>query len=186
MNEPLSKIRWEESPQLLKIKHRWFREVHIFVLFVGLFWNGLLGLFYLDDALPADIPTVFWVLPALHVATGLVLFYYALAGLLNATTVKVAQNHLSVCHRPMPWVGNKRLICRDLVQLYVREHRSQSISGTHLSYQVCALLGGSPEQKTIVLLRGLATPEQAQFFEQKIEKYLHIQDAPVQGEYPKP
>jgi len=68
----------------------------------------------------------------------------------------------------------------ELRQLYTKEIISQSKSGSSASYEIHAI---STRGRNIKLLRGLDTSEQALYIEQEIEKYLHIEDRPVKGEY---
>lgn len=167
----------------LHIVYRWFREIHLFILFFSFLWNALLLFFYLNADSLSEAPVTFLIFPLLHLLTGLALFYYALAGIFNKTLVIARASHLSIRHRPFPWIGGRRIPRTKLAQLFVHESISHSSSGTLVTYQVRALV--AKRKQAITLVRGLESPEQARFIERSIEDYLQIQDYPVSGEYPK-
>lgn len=178
-------ISLKSDGQRLSIYYRWFQDTHIFILFFAVLWNALLFFFYINTELIREMGQLFYLFPILHSLVGLGLLYYALTGIFNVTTVLASQNSLIVKHRPLPWLGNRRLSRQQLEQLFVRERISDSQSGRLVTYQLCCFLKGMPRQE-IVLVKGLESAEQARFIEREIETYLQIRDYPVQGEYPKP
>ena len=64
-------------------------------------------------------------------------------------------------------------------QLYGKEKISRSRNSTSVSYELRAV---TKSGRNIKLVGGLESQEQAIFIEQKIEKYLRIEDIPIPGE----
>ena len=75
---------------------------------------------------------------------------------------------------------DKELVATQVVQLYTKQKVTSGTNGTSISYEVQVI---GDDKRNIPLITGLQTSEQAQFIEQKIEKYLKIADRPVKGEY---
>jgi hypothetical protein len=69
--------------------------------------------------------------------------YIALAGWLNASTITLTRNQLSVRHGPFPWPANRRLPAKSIRGLKVVEHYVQTENGKRLTYRLIAtnLLG---------------------------------------------
>jgi len=163
----------------VEITRRWFSCVNIFFTVFTLFWCGFLVFWYVMAAQSGSLAMLLF--PLLHVTVGIGLFYYTLAGYLNKTYVRADWSTLSVRHAPLPWFGNRTLDARDIKQIYVKEHISRSRHGsTSTTFEVHALTHSG---KNLKLLAGLPNSEQALFIEQEIEKFLHIEDVPVRGEY---
>jgi hypothetical protein len=123
------------------------------------------------------------VFPIGHVAVGIGLTYYTIAGFVNRTVIGINQQWLTVAHGPLPWFGNKRIDRTQVSQLYTEEARSQSSRGnTSFSYQLNTILRDNTKLK---LLAGLPSPDVARFVEQTVEEHLHLEDKPVIEEMPK-
>lgn len=117
--------------------------------------------------------------PVAHVAVGVGLTYYTLAGFLNHTLVLVANGFLRIRHGLLPWPGNHALRANQLGQLFTQADTHRSRSGTTVSHSVCAIL---EDGRKIVLLSGLPDVQQGLFVEQSVEQHLRIKDAPIPGE----
>ncbi|OYT71148.1 MAG: hypothetical protein CFK52_08970 [Chloracidobacterium sp. CP2_5A] len=89
------------TPVGLALSCRWFSLATIFLLFFGAFWNGFLVAWRSNLANKPDIGWLPWIFPLLQVAVGV--FYLALAGLFNVTTLTVGNRRLEVRHGPLPW-----------------------------------------------------------------------------------
>jgi hypothetical protein len=111
----------------------------------------------------------------------LAMWYTPLAHILNKTHFIVSRGMIEVRHRPLPWPGNKKLIIKNIKQLYVRE-KVRIVEGERRSqefyYEVRAIL----RRRHVTLYGPLQSSEQAFYIEQKIEEYLGIEDVPVAGE----
>lgn len=165
----------------LVVVRRWFSPKFLFMLFFCLFWDGFL-LVWFGVAAGGRAPLVFFLFPLIHVAVGVGLTYFTLAGLLNSTTVSASGGRLSVRHGPLPWAGNLDLGTSEVKQLFCTEKVTRGKHGPSYSYEV-SYRGPGGEAKT--LLKGLDAPEQALFMEQRLEKHLRIEDKPVGGELPR-
>jgi hypothetical protein len=165
----------------LNITYRWWSAKYLFLLFFCIAWDSFLVFWY--SMVSQGAPWIMIVFPIGHVAVGIGLTYYTIAGFINRTVIGVGQQWLTVTHGPFPWLGNKRIDRIQVRQLYAEEARSQSSrGGTSFSYQLNAILQDNTKLK---LLAGLPSPDVARFVEQSIEEYLRIEDQPVIGEMPK-
>jgi hypothetical protein len=171
----------------LTIHYRWFTPVIIFLAFFAIAWDSFLVFWYSmafgDHGPPDPMKWIMIIFPICHVAVGVGLTYFVLAGFLNATTVRVADGMLSVRHGPLPWIGNLNLPADDIQQLYCDKKISTSQndnggSSTSIRYSVFAVVDG---RKTRIL-GPLNDADQALFVEQRLERFLNIKDSPVPGE----
>ena len=133
--------------------------------------------------------------PLIHVAVGVGLTHYAIAGWMNRTRIYVGylritnpegggaqygKKAIMVRHAPLPWLGNKQMPASDVKQLYTQEGTSYSRRGARkVNYEVRVVTQGGRNKK---LVGGLTSREQAIFIEQEIEKYLNIVDTAVKGQ----
>ncbi len=161
----------------LEITRRWFSWVNIFLTVFVVFWCGFLVFWYAMAFQTRAL--VMLLFPLIHVAVGVGLAYYVLAGYINKTYIRADWSNVSVRHVPLPWWGNQNIEARDIKQVYVKERISRSRRGSSVTFEVHVLTHSG---KNLKLLSGLPNSEQALFIEQEIEKFLHIQDVPVRGE----
>ena len=161
----------------IEITRKWFRWQIVVATSFAIFWDGLLFTWYSSIGENTDPMAIYF--PLLHVAIGLGITYYALAGWVNQTRIIVGLGKLAVRHEPLPWLGNIELDTMNLKQLHTKEHITRGKNGPYVTYEVHATTHNS---KNIKLVSGLDTSEQALYIEQEIEKYLGIKDIPVKGE----
>jgi hypothetical protein len=161
----------------LELTRKWFSGKYVFLIAFALFWDGFLVFWYSMVGGRVDSP-VFW-FPMIHVGVGVFVTYSAVAGLLNRTLIRVSRSEVSIKHGPVPWPGNKAMTGADLKQLYCKECVSRSRNGTSLTYELQAITHSG---RTIKLVGGMDTSEQALYLEQEMEKYLGIADEAVKGE----
>jgi hypothetical protein len=161
----------------LTIVMRWFSWTYIFMAFFCVVWDGFL-VFWYGMAL-ASQNLVMMLFPLLHVAVGVGLTYFTVAGFFNRTTFRVERGYLSVRHGPLPWPGNLEVPTSSLEQLFCTEKVSHGRNGTTVRYGVEAVL---KDGRHLKLAPGLEDREQAMFLEQTIEKHLGIQDRRVRSE----
>jgi hypothetical protein len=127
----------------------------------------------------ANSPDKSWPAPALAITLSLALpaaatIYGWLAYLVNRTTVRVDAARVSVRHGPLPWLGAKdvaRADIKGIVSERVLNDSSDSSDGTifqpRVIYLVKLILKSG---KTVSLVRGLHSPDEALFIEQQIRK----------------
>lgn len=182
----------EDNGQELIIRQRWFQWAMFFLLFFAIAWDSFLvgwywmltsGPFGGDNGMPGPFKLIFFVFPIAHVAVGVGLTYFVLAGFLNSTIIRVADGVLSVRHVPLPWRGNLDLPMDGIEQIYcqnkLRTNRdSDGHTTTSMQYEVYAVVNGQKQK----LLGGLHEADQALFVEQRLERYLGIEDRTVPGE----
>lgn len=133
--------------------------------------------------MPGPIKLIFFVFPMAHVAVGVGLTYFVLAGFLNSTVVRVVDGMLSVRHGPLPWRGNLDLSSDEIDQIYCQNKLSTSRNddghtSTSMTFEVHAVVAGQKRK----LLGGLREADHALFLEQTLERFLKIRDRAVPGE----
>jgi DNA-directed RNA polymerase subunit RPC12/RpoP len=168
----------KETPDGFVITRRWFNASFIFLAVFSLFWDGFLVFFY-SMLISGGAPLPFALFPLIHVAVGVGITYYTLAGFLNSSFIELSKGTLLIDHSPLPWPGNRRIPVADLEQLYTKEVSRRTKNGSSTSYTVSAVIKGG---KKIDLLTGMPDPETGLFVEQQIEIALRIPDLPVAGE----
>lgn len=170
----------EDGLQGLVIRRRWFQPSFVFLAGFCVIWNGFLFAWY-SFAGP-EAPLLVLVFPALHVALGLGLTYFTLAGFLNTTTIQVGADSIQVRHAPLPWPGVAHIPAMRVTQLFCKERIHRGKNGSRSTYEVWAVLDDGPTKK---LVSGLDEPDQALFVEQRVEKALGLADRPMPGELPR-
>lgn len=160
------------------IRRRWFQASFVFFAVFCAIWFGFLAVWY-TVTLGSGAPIVFSLFPLVHVAVGLGLGYFTLAGFLNTTTIDVRDETVAVRHGPIPWRGVPALPSSRITQLYCKERIHRGKNGTTTSYEVWAALDEGQPKK---LVSGLNEPEQALFIEQRIERALGLADRPMPAE----
>jgi len=172
-----SGIKIEQAGRNLIIKSSWFGGcTSIFLLVFAILWDT--GLIVgLSGAPVSSVLPVFM----FHGAAGVVVTYIALTMLLNQTVFEVNDVSLSVNHKPLPWPGNQNIFSSDVSQLYCKKDHTRR-KNKRATFCLNAKMKDGSER---TLLSWLESPEQALYIEQEIEKFLKIEDRPVQGELKK-
>ncbi len=171
------KIQFFDHVSHIEIVRTWFGMQTLFLTGFAVIWAGFLFFWYSN--VPADGELMFVLFPLIHVGVGFVIAYIALTGWFNRTQLTVGQGKIGVRHGPLPWPGNKEIDAHDVKQLYGKEKISRSRNSTSVSYELRAV---TKSGRNIKLVGGLESQEQAIFIEQKIEKYLRIEDVAIPGE----
>jgi hypothetical protein len=144
----------------LILKRSWFHVALFGLLFFCIAWDAFL-IFWYSIALfgPAkqgngfDLMMV--VFPIGHVAVGVGLTYYVVAGFLNKTKVMVDFENLTVSHGPIPWRGNQSLRREDVKEIELEfggvsgnAHQSTMIvSAHHVDGRQIVLLNSLPDRQ---------------------------------------
>lgn len=161
----------------IELVQRWFGSKIVVITLFAVIWDAILINWYLVAGSNRD-PMAFY-FPLLHVAAGIGISYYALAGWFNRTHILISSAAIEARSGPLPWFGNKKIQSTDIKQLYAKENISESRRGTSVTYEVHVITN---DGRNLKLLGGLDTSEQALYIEQQIEKYLGIENKPVRGE----
>ena len=144
----------------LTIQYRWFQWALFFLLFFAIAWDSFLigwySMFTGGGGPPGIFGIVFFVFPIAHVAVGVGLTYFVVAGFLNSTVIRVADGMLSVRHGPMPWRGNLNLPTDQIEQIYCQKKLRTSSNDdgpptTSTHYELHAVVNGQKRR----LLGGL-------------------------------
>jgi hypothetical protein len=160
----------------LAIERRWFGWHIIFTSVFALFWNGFLVFWYSMARSSGDLMALLF--PLMHVAVGIGIAYYSLAGWFNRSLITVGEGKIVVRHGPLPWWGNKDVESRTIQQLYVKEKANRSRNSARSSYDLHAL---TTDGRSFKLMAGFPESDQALYVEQEVEKFLGIPDAEVKG-----
>jgi hypothetical protein len=121
-----------------------------------------------------------WTVP--HVAVGVLFGYTTLAGLLNCTIIEVTSEILTTRHGPVPISGccKPKLPINEVQQLYcVQDFETSRRGRRSVTYSVNAL---TRDLHKVPLVNGLDNRDHAVFIEQLIERWLKIEDQPVEAE----
>lgn len=157
------------------IQWRWWNPTkHGVLLLFALVWNiGMISWY-------SGSLTLFSALfPILHLAFGLGITYYALAGVFNRTVVRVMPEGVSINHGPLPWPGSTVLARCDVAQIYARRVDITRKRSVETSWSLHVHQRSGQDRK---LLPGLETHTHALFLERELERALGIRDRPVEGE----
>jgi hypothetical protein len=176
---------WSEGTdgQGLLLRRRWRGPTAYFLLLFCLFWDGIVGVFWLgalggaleQSGEVSEAPPIFFLLP--HTLVGLGLTYVMLASLLNTTELRVGGGRLTVRHGPVPWWGSRDVPTAGLRQLFVSE--SSVRVNRRPTYNLCYLDDGSVAR---TLVSSLQTVAELRWAEQRIEERLEIKDEAVADE----
>ena len=156
------------------ICRRWYRPMYLFLLFFCIAWDSFLIFWYFIGVVAGpndDSAWLFFVFPILHVAVGVSLTYFVIAGLANKSYLGVTSEGVYVRHRPVPWFGNRNLAADDLREIYVELGVSQDSGGAR--QQLYTLVGVIGDGERIKLLGGLDSPE-AHYCAQQLSEWLRL------------
>lgn len=171
----------QRSVEGFQIVRSWFTAAIIPLTFFCLFWNGFMAVwFYIAISQKTYVMALFGIL---HGAVGLGMLYATIAGYLNKTYITIAYDSVSILHKPLPSLGQKKIPRQELKQLYSKDSMYHGKHGReHHSFSVQAL---TRQGQVIEFISGLQTSEEALYIEQEVEKYLGIKDESVRGELPR-
>jgi hypothetical protein len=159
------------NDELLLIR-RWFHPALFFLLFFCIAWDGFL-VFWYSMALFGGVngnDGFQWlaiVFPICHVAVGVGLTYFVIAGFLNKTTVFLDDEILAVRHGPVPWFGNRNLQANRILGIELDYVHSNNNNPNY------AISAHAEDGRQIVLLSGLQT-KQAEYIAWQLANKLGV------------
>jgi hypothetical protein len=166
----------QEEGDVRVMRRRWFRPVYLFLLFFCIAWDSFLVFWYtigIFGGPGGGMEWLFFVFPIAHVAVGLGLTYFVIAGFLNKSYVGVTADRLYVRHRPVPWPGNRDLPTAAVKEVYVEQSSyTQTRHNQPVQYQY-NLNAVTEDGKTKKLLGGLELPE-AHYAAQTLNDWLNL------------
>lgn len=178
-------LQIEERGTGLHIWWRWFHPMLIFLGFFCLAWNAFLLVWYgiavgIGGMAPWPVRVLMFVFPLAHVAVGVGLSYFTLAGLLNRTRITVEAGTLSVRHGPIPWKQPPTLFVDDVEDFYVTRGGEQSDGKSGAGYGLHAI---DRDGGRVDLIRRLTDGEIALCVAERLRRQLKLEHRPVPGEY---
>jgi len=151
-------VSLEDTGRELRIRRRWFGPQFLFLTFFTGIWDIFLLLWFGIAIRQGQI--VMALVGVIHLAVGLGLTYYTLAGYLNSTIVAVNPDYLVLHHKPLPWRGAATILAGDVERLVSRGSTSFSVSAVLL------------DQREFTLIGGLENEAQALRIEEEAGRYL--------------
>jgi predicted Zn finger-like uncharacterized protein len=94
----------------LFIRRSWFQPMLFFLAFFCVFWDGFLIFWYsmaFAHAPAGNMMLLPLLFPLMHVAVGVGLTYFVIAGFCNSTRILIDGECVHVRHQPLPWRGNQ-------------------------------------------------------------------------------
>jgi hypothetical protein len=144
----------------LILKLSWFHAALFGLLFFCIAWDAFLIFWYsialFGPAKPGNgFDLIMVVFPIGHVAVGVALTYYLVAGFLNKTKVMVDFESLTVSHGPIPWRGNRSLRREDVKEIELefggvsRNNltTTMTVSAHHVDGRQVVLLNSLPDRQ---------------------------------------
>lgn len=159
------------QPELV-IEWRWFRARDLIVLVCGAPLIAFFFFWYSKLPAPLPLPAKVWPLyvgPVVFLGPAAWATYTALAGVMNTTTLRIANGWLSVHHAPLPWLRTWKLPSDRIRQYHIRSREPGGGRATPLTYEVHVEGDGLGWVK---LLAGLHSLEQAEFIALVVQDHL--------------
>ncbi|OWY25886.1 hypothetical protein C7N43_32940 [Sphingobacteriales bacterium UPWRP_1] len=159
---------------------KWSSAFNKFLILFSAIWNSVVFFFVLIAILTGQLIILLFI--SVHLAIAIGLTWYLVALWYNTTEISVNRQMISVRHKPIwvPFYRNRDIAAIDIQQLFSREYVAGTVNRQpRHAFEVRLLTTGGKELR---LLHGLKSPQQAQYIEQEIEKYLKIKDVYVSGE----
>jgi hypothetical protein len=179
---PPKGVRVDREGGGLRLRVRWFRPVVWFLILWCAIWDGILlvwyGVSFAALAQGEEGALMGLLFPVLHLAAGVGVTWTTAAILLNTTHIEVRSGSLTVRHGPVPWPAPPRLPTASIDQLFSVVKRNKN----NTSYELHARQRDGTVHK---LVGQLGRPELARYLEQRVEAWLELEDAPVEGELPR-
>lgn len=178
-------VHIDEQGGGLTIWWRWFQPVLIFLVFFCLAWNAFLLVWYgmavgFGGFAPWPVRLLMFVFPLAHVAVGVGLSYFTLAGLLNTTRITCDAGMLQVTHGPIPWKQPQPTLVDDIDQIYVTQTAHNSDNGRSFGYTLNLL---DRDGNKTELVKRLTDSDKALCVADRLRRHLNIEHRPVAGEF---
>ena len=165
------------DPIHLEIIRRWYGPMSVILTVLCFMWYAMFILHYGKGILEGNIFSI--TNGSFFAFIGLIIVYYTVAGYINSTHISAGRDFLIIKHKPLPWFGNKSIPSQELDQLYSKMSVYRYRGRDHYS---CEIRAKMKTKQDIKLLSKLTDTAQALFVEQEIERFLNIEDRPVEGE----
>jgi hypothetical protein len=175
----------EEQGDRLTIWWRWFQPSLILLIFFCVAWNAFLLVWYgmavgFGGIAPWPVRLLMFVFPLAHVAVGVGLSYFTLAGLLNTTRIVIDSGSLVLRHGPIPWKQPEPALVDDIDQIYVTQTANNSDDGRSFGYTLNLL---DRNGNRIELVKRLTDSDKALCVADRLRRHLNIERRSVAGEF---
>jgi hypothetical protein len=165
----------QDEGDIRVMRRRWFRPMYFFLLFFCVAWDSFLVFWYtmgIFGGAKGGMDWLFFVFPICHVAVGVGLTYFVLAGFLNKSYIGVTPDRLYVRHRPVPWPGNIDLPTAAVKEVYIERSYTQQ-TGNRPVQQMYNVNAVAEDGRSKKVLGGLELPE-AQYATQTLNDWLNL------------
>lgn len=165
----------------LNIEIDWRQSKSGFLTFFTIVWNAFLLPFVVVAIASQTYEMLLFL--SLHLSVGIGLLYYTLTVFLNKTFIIVDAYNLHVEHKPLrlPFYPDRHIPVGEIGQLHIEKYvASRTNNRPDYAFAVVATL---TNQENLKLVKGLKNVNQARYVEQEIERFLKIEDRPVEEEY---
>jgi len=159
----------------------WRHSNSSFMTFFTILWNGMLLPFVFAALASGDFRVFLGI--SIHLAIGLGLLYNMIANFINTTQVNVDRQRLLIEHQPLhfPFYKEHHIPITDIQQIFIKKYVASKTNGTpNFAFSVNVELDS---KRSIQLVRGLKHADQALYLEQQVERFLEIEDRPVEEEW---
>lgn len=110
---------------------------------------------------------------AVFIAGAAFIVYYTIAHWFNKTDIFVNKGQIEVNIGPFPWYGNIKLQTNNITQFYNKRRVKGPREKQRISYEVRYILVNQTDKK---LISGIPKRKQAAYIENKIERYLGMEN----------
>lgn len=172
-------ITVEEESGEVTYRRRWFHRGVLGFPLVWIFLGALVFAAYEKETSGGAVSVVTLLLAAIT----LLMVYSNIAHVTNTTTVRLGRETLTVRHGPLPWSGSVDLPTSEIRQLFCEETIGRL--GRRIpvpSYGLYAVMADGRKVKVLPLLDA---PDVPRYLEQRLERWLSIENEPVRGELPR-
>ena len=175
------KLEMFEDQYGLHFSFRWKSANAYVMLFAG-FATAAPTILFMLNKFASNAPPIVFLVCIFQFLIGCLIFYSALTNLFNETKIDLINDQLTIKHGPIPYFrGDQTVNVNNIKQFYVKELKKSSKNGTTFNYGVWGIL---KDGSRLDLTKGVnMDSDYALEVEEKLEKYLGIQDEPVKGAY---
>ncbi len=179
-----------EMPKGLDVMHHGF-ELSIsskssgiakyFLTFFSLFWNGIVGLFVMIALASRSYEILLFI--SIHLTIGICIGYYTLSLYLNKNKILVDRRGIKTTYGPLryPFKKDHYIDSALINQIYCQKYVVATVNGTpRYAYKVRLRKN---DAEVIDIMTDLKSYHHALYLEQQIERFLNLEDRPVEEEF---
>ena len=161
----------QESSGHFEAVMRWFSPGIIFLTFFVIFWDGFL-VFWYSIGIATGAPMMMFIFPIVHIAVGVGLTWWVLAGWFNRTRILIEDGVLRIKHGPVPVFGRRpcelRLAEVDMFVVKEAKKKVRAKGSSAIQYEIEARSAADSR----VVLGCLSERRLADYLQRKFDKHL--------------